>query len=225
MDTAEYLKDILPKLSEPMAYKWRVQSFSKTGNPQATCVAYIDSRDVMDRLDAVCVFGWQRRHTSIKDNIYCEVGITMPDGAVLWRMDCGTESSTEKEKGESSDSFKRASVNWGVGRFLYDLDIIRLPANELKTSNNYPYVVNDFGKKVWDLNKHIINLKPQNAPDTSATNDANEMWQKALEAVKTAPDMDTLRKHFSAAVSLCSTPVEKQELTTIKDNRKKELAP
>ena len=223
--TRDYLQSILSALAEPMPYKWRVQSFSKTGNPQATCVAYIDSRDVMDRLDAVCVFGWQRRHTSIKDNIYCEVGITMPDGAVLWRMDCGTESSTEKEKGESSDSFKRASVNWGVGRFLYDLDIIRLPANELKTSNNYPYVVNDFGKKVWDLNKHIINLKPQNAPDTSATNDANEMWQKALEAVKTAPDMDTLRKHFSAAVSLCSTPVEKQELTTIKDNRKKELAP
>ena len=149
----------------------------------------------------------------------------MPDGAVMWRMDCGTESSTEKEKGESSDSFKRASVNWGVGRFLYDLDIIRLPANELKTSNNYPHVVNDFGKKVWDLTKHIINLNPQNAPDTSANNDANEMWQKALEAVKTAPDMDTLRKHFSAAVSLCSTPAEQQELTTIKDNRKKELAP
>lgn len=224
MDTAEYLKDILPKLSEPMAYKWRVQSYSKTGNPQATCVAYIDSRDVMDRLDAVCVFGWQRRHTSIKDNIYCEVGITMPDGAVMWRMDCGTESSTEKEKGESSDSFKRASVNWGVGRFLYDLDIIRLPANELKTKDNHPYVVNDFGKRVWDLTKHIINLKPQTAQDT-ATNDANEMWQKALEAVKTAPDMDTLRKHFTAAVSLCSTPVEKQALTTIKDNRKKELAP
>lgn len=75
----------------------------------------------------------------------------------------------------------------------------------------------------WDDSKYQDELR--NYAQTCANNDANEMWQKALEAVKTAPDMDTLRKHFTAAVSLCSTPVEKQALTTIKDNRKKELAP
>lgn len=35
------------------------------------------------------------------------------------KEDCGTESNTEKEKGEASDSFKRACVNWGLGRELY----------------------------------------------------------------------------------------------------------
>lgn len=149
-----YLKAILPDLAKPMPYKWRVQSFSKH-KPEATCVAYIDSRDVMDRLDQVCVYGWHRRHLEIKGNIYAEVGIVMPDGSVQWRMDCGTESSTEKEKGESSDSFKRAAVNWGVGRFLYDLDIKRLPANCKKESNNWPHVVDSNGKQVWDLTKHI----------------------------------------------------------------------
>lgn len=157
----EYLKTILSALSEPMQYKWRVQSFSKF-KPQATCVAYIDARDAMQRLDDVCVHGWHRRHVEIKGHIYCEVGIVMPDGSVLWRMDCGTESNTEAEKGESSDSFKRACVNFGVGRFLYDLDIVYLPADAKKEGGNYPSVVDSNGKKVWDLTKHINGMNGKN---------------------------------------------------------------
>jgi hypothetical protein len=154
----EYLKTILSALSEPMQYKWRVQSFSRS-KPQATCVAYIDARDAMSRLDAVCVYGWHRRHTEVKGRIYCEVGIVMPDSSVLWRSDCGTESNTEAEKGESSDSFKRACVNFGIGRFLYDLDMVYLPADAKKEGGNYPSVVDDYGKKVWDLTKHINAMK------------------------------------------------------------------
>jgi hypothetical protein len=159
---SNYLQSILPSLSEKMPYKWRVQSFSKN-KAEATCVAYIDSRDVMDRLDKVCIYGWERSHSEIKGNIYAVVTIIMPDGSRISRMDCGTESSTEKEKGESSDSFKRAAVNWGVGRFLYDLEIKRLPANAKKESNNWPYVVDGNGKQVWDLTKHI-NSMSGNAP-------------------------------------------------------------
>ncbi len=36
-----------------------------------------------------------------------------------WWTDVGTESNTEKEKGQASDSFKRACFNWGIGRELY----------------------------------------------------------------------------------------------------------
>jgi hypothetical protein len=219
----EYLQGILEKLKVPMPYKWRVQSFSKSGNPQATCVAYIDSRDVMDRLDEVCVFGWQRSHTEIKGNIYCSIGVNMPDGTQLWRQDCGTESSTEKEKGESSDSFKRAAVNWGVGRFLYDLEIKRLPANELKTGSNFPYVVDDKGKKVWDITKHINNTIKKSG-NAEANEQADELWNNALNAIKTATDMDSLKKHFTAAYALCSSPAEQQAVTLAKDNRKKELS-
>ena len=37
----------------------------------------------------------------------------------VWKWDCGTESYTEKQKGEASDSFKRACFNLGIGRELY----------------------------------------------------------------------------------------------------------
>ena len=154
MEDKDYIKEILPKLAEEMSYKWRVQSFSKF-KPEATCVAYIDARDLMDRLDEVCDYGWERDHREIKGHIYAGVGIVMPSGRILWRWDCGTESNTEAEKGESSDSFKRAGVNWGVGRFLYDLKIQKVTASEKKTKDNYPHVVDSSSKRVWDLTKHI----------------------------------------------------------------------
>jgi hypothetical protein len=63
----------------------------------------------------------------------------------------------------------------------------------------------------------------EDLPD-AANNDADAMWQAALVAVKTAPDIEALKKHYTAAYSLCSTPTEQQALTTLKDNRKKELS-
>lgn len=158
---AQYLADILPKLAAPMPYRWRVQSFNKKpDNPLATCVAYIDARDAMDRLDSVCLYGWEREHKELKGLIYCGVTIIMPQGGRITRWDCGTESNTEAEKGESSDSFKRAAVNWGVGRFLYDLSIVRVKA---KASGNFWDPVTDDGKKIWDLTAHINGMrKPGN---------------------------------------------------------------
>lgn len=44
-------------------------------------------------------------------------------GSGFSKEDVGVESDNEGEKGEFSDAFKRAAVKWGVGRFLYDMDI------------------------------------------------------------------------------------------------------
>lgn len=148
----EELVKMLQAFKKEIPYKWRVQSFSKN-KPEATCVAYIDARDVMNILDENCKEGWTKDFKEVKKNMFCGIGICI-NGSYQWRWDCGTESSTEKEKGEASDSFKRAAVNWGIGRFLYDLDIIRVPANEAKTDKNYPFVV-DNGKKVWNITEFI----------------------------------------------------------------------
>ncbi|MBO4733961.1 MAG: hypothetical protein J5662_05725 [Clostridia bacterium] len=60
-------------------------------------------------------YKWQRKHYECKGNLYCSVGIYDEDlKEWVWRDDCGAESYTEKEKGEASDSFKRACVNWGM---------------------------------------------------------------------------------------------------------------
>jgi hypothetical protein len=148
------IKDLQKKI-EP---QWRVQSFSKN-KPQAQCVAYIDARDVMRLLDEVVgPENWQDDYKDLGGQIFAGIGIKVGDHW-SWKWDTGSESNIEKEKGQASDSFKRAAVKWGIGRFLYDLPIQYVSANEIKTANNFPYVVDNTGKRVWDLTKHINQSK------------------------------------------------------------------
>jgi hypothetical protein len=120
----------LQDLKKEISFKWRVQSSNQWG---ASCVAYIDSRDVQDLLDEVCgAENWQCKFEEHKGNLFCSIGIKIND-SWTWKSDCGTESNVEKEKGEASDAFKRAAVMWGIGRFLYSKKIIKLP---VKQENN-----------------------------------------------------------------------------------------
>ena len=80
---------------------------------------YKDARVDMNILDeTVGCMNWQRSHT--RDNANCQIGIYDSDKQQwVWKEDTGVESNTEAEKGLASDSFKRAGVNWGIGRELY----------------------------------------------------------------------------------------------------------
>ena len=112
------------KLKSAIPYKWKIQSFNKA-KTRATCVAYVDARDVMDLLDkAVGIDGWSdsyRRESN--GRLICRLELNMGVKGWIGKEDTGTESESEGEKGEFSDAFKRAAVKWGVGRFLYDLDV------------------------------------------------------------------------------------------------------
>jgi hypothetical protein len=136
------------------SYKWRVQSVSKN-YPAASCVAYIDARDVMYILDEIVgPENWQSDYKEIKGNLYAGIAVKI-NGEWVWKWDCGTESNTEKEKGEASDAFKRAAVKWGIGRFLYDLPIQYVKTNDKKGSNNYPYPVDENGRKIGNLTTYL----------------------------------------------------------------------
>lgn len=91
----------------------------QVGETYAQLLLYKTARADMDILDET--YGpenWQNDYKTIKDNMYCGIGV-FNGTSWVWKWDCGTESNTEKEKGEASDSFKRASVRWGIGRELY----------------------------------------------------------------------------------------------------------
>ena len=127
----------LEELKKEIPFKWRVQSSNQYG---ASCVAYIDARDVQDLLDEVCgAENWQCKYSEHKGNLFCEIGIHIDNSNLwTWKSDCGTESNVEKQKGEASDAFKRAAVMWGIGRFLYSKEIIKLPVKE-KGGKYVPY--------------------------------------------------------------------------------------
>lgn len=89
-----------------------------------TVLLYKDARCDMNILDeTVGPLNWKREHT--RDNKNCIVSIWDTEKKEwVSKEDTGTESNTEAEKGLASDSFKRACVNWGIGRELYTAPFI-----------------------------------------------------------------------------------------------------
>ena len=88
-------------------------------NGSALLLLYKDARVDMTLLDETFgAMNWKRSHKEVKGNLFCTIGVW--DGE-KWveKEDVGIESMTEGEKGEASDSFKRAGTNWGIGRELY----------------------------------------------------------------------------------------------------------
>jgi hypothetical protein len=126
MNLIDLKKPFLPK-----QVSWRVGS-TNADKSKGMALAYIDARDVQDRLDEVCgVAGWQCRYIPMHDKkTVCEIGISCPvSGGFggprnewIWKSDGAGDSDIEAEKGALSDAFKRAAVRWGIGRYLYDLE-------------------------------------------------------------------------------------------------------
>lgn len=113
----------IEELKKEMPCKWRI---GQVKNGKAKMLAYVDARDVMDRLDAVVgAENWQSDYKEANGQLFAGVAIKV-DGDWVWKWDTGAESTFEKEKGEVSDSFKRAAVKWGVGRFLYSYPSLKV---------------------------------------------------------------------------------------------------
>ncbi len=93
---------------------------------------YKDARADMKILDETFgIFGWKRTHQSIDGNLYCTVEIWDSEKqSWIAKQDVGTVSYTEKEKGQASDSFKRACVSVGIGRELYSAPFIWVSAQK-----------------------------------------------------------------------------------------------
>ena len=134
---------------------------------------YKNARIDMALLDqTVGAESWQRKHEMINGNLFCSVGIRVmrEDGTAewIWRQDVGTESNTERQKGEASDAFKRACTNFGIGRELYTAPTIFVKAENLKTLKEVNgrwtckdyFTVNDIqyaGRKINYI--QILNMK------------------------------------------------------------------
>ena len=121
----------------------RVQSVKSNG---LILLLYKNARVDMNILDeTVGVENWQREHYECKGNLFCRVGINVnfanDNLGNKWvvKAGCGTESHTEAQKGESSDSFKRACTNFGIGRELYTAPFIWIPTEKCHIVNGKCY--------------------------------------------------------------------------------------
>ena len=102
---------------------------TKDGSRQSLLL-YKDARCDMARLDELGRFNWQREHRDVHGVSYCGVSLWDKDKACwVTKWDAGEKSNASPEKGEASDAFKRACVNWGIGRELYTAPSIWVDAS------------------------------------------------------------------------------------------------
>ncbi|HAP1567968.1 TPA: recombinase [Escherichia coli] len=119
----------LNKFDEPFSpedIEWRIQQSGKTrdGKVWAMVLAYVTNRAIMKRLDDVCgKAGWRNEYRDIPNNGGVECGISIKiDSEWVTKWDAAENTQVEAVKGGRSGAMKRAAVQWGIGRYLYNLE-------------------------------------------------------------------------------------------------------
>lgn len=183
----------------------------KNGKNGVGCslLLYKDARCDMRILDEVFgTFGWRRSHEVIDGRLYCTVAVRNPEtGEWVEKQDVGTESNTEKEKGQASDSFKRACFNWGIGRELYSAPFIWITLAEGEYSeSNGRYAL----RKSFTVREIAYNTKREITRLIIVDQKGNTRFSMEKEQPDTAPENPPLEKkrigeaQLKAMHGLCS---------------------
>ena len=169
----------------------RVSAISEKG---LSLLLFKDARVDQRILDETFTpFGWRRTHQGIDGKLYCTVEI-WDESKKQWiaKQDVGTESYSEKEKGQASDSFKRACFNWGVGRELYTAPFIWVPAELARIERK--------GDRFFTKDRFKVQAIAYNSRrEISALSIINGRGQKVYE-LKEKPELAGITKMQMAAL-------------------------
>jgi hypothetical protein len=164
------MNKIVEELSKPLSLdevELRVGTINTSGYCEV--LIYKTARADVSRLNLVCGSGWKNRHFFDENKGLC-CGISVYDPDIKeWveRVDIGSESNMEKEKGGYSDSFKRAGFRWGIGLELYKMPKINIKLAEdeykiEKDKNGYDRAKATWKLKVneWSIDYKVVNGIP-----------------------------------------------------------------
>ncbi len=111
---------ILQQLTRPFVPEHVTWKPGATTKDKSRCLAmaYADLRAYQNRLDEICGLGWSVSYEPWGDRLICHLTI-----AGVTRSSTGESNPNEGNAGTSAEaqSFKRACVMFGLGRYLYDL--------------------------------------------------------------------------------------------------------
>lgn len=178
----------------------RVASVASNGS--LMLLLYKDARVDQNILDETFgIFGWQRKHELIGGNLYCTVSVQNPD-TKEWvsKQDVGTESFSEKEKGQASDSFKRACFNLGIGRELYTAPTIWINKGDYTSNekgNTYDrFTVKEIGYDDDGSISHLV-IENQKLKRVVFTTDEKPKKSKKDEGFPSRDKMlEIVKKHY-----------------------------
>jgi hypothetical protein len=182
--------------------EWRVQSngVSAKGAPWAMVIPYVTNRAIQQRLDDVFGFdGWKNEYkeTADKKGYLCGISIKSGDEWIT-KWDGSEYTKVEPLKGALSGSMKRAAVQLGIGRYLYNL--------------NEEFAICEIVNARWDVKEPwvFINIKPKNGgANTSAKwlppvlpdwAQPSFKAEKYLQNIETANTVDELQVIYSDAM-------------------------
>lgn len=195
----------------------RVSTVTENG---CSLLLYKDARVDQNILDeTVGCLNWQRSHQILGDRLYCTVSIwDEQKGQWISKQDVGTESYTEKEKGQASDSFKRACFNLGIGRELYTAPFIWIQSGKVSISEKNGkattydrFIVDDIG---YDEDGNINRLIVRNIGSTFNKRDdiVFQMGEPVTEEQRNVSKYDKVADEKISEVQL------KSLITTIENN-------
>lgn len=227
-------KDFLTLLSDPFEphdIEWRVQrsGVSAKGNPWVVVIPYVTNRAIQQRLDDVFgLGGWENiyQECSSGKGYLCGIKVQVDDGKWITKWDGSEYTQIEALKGALSGSMKRAAVQLGIGRYLYNLeekfaDIVECEA-PWATPDGYNFI-------------RVKTSKGQNSPKVPCAWGTPQLPEWALPSVKPAvlkqamtdaPDMDALHKAWETAYKYASSfkrDALMKEFTAAKDERKQAI--
>lgn len=177
--------------------EWRIGRSGKKadGSLWATALAYINNRAIMNRLDhAVGAENWKNEFHEWRvgedHGVLCGLSVRI-NGEWVTKWDGAENTDIESVKGGLSDSMKRAGVQWGIGRYLYNLDETWVECSDKATKSwNRGYNAKEKFAFWW---------KTPNMPawaDPDVNKGAVDSILKRMEACKTLADFVPIRREL-----------------------------
>lgn len=214
----------LQKPFEESDIQWRVQQagIPASGKPYVMAIPYVSNRAIQKRLDEVLgLFGWENSYKPTSDDKGYLCGITVHgEKQSVTKWDGAEHTNIEPLKGALSDSMKRAAVQLGIGRYLYQLEmqfaICQIVNSRREADNCHTHYPDKNNKN----NKTFISWQNPSLPKWAIP---FEDYSHFIKAIDNSADMNELRENFiqayKAAESSCNAYLNK-DATKAKDKRK-----
>jgi hypothetical protein len=202
------------------AVHWRAQTLTRNGD-KALALAYLDARDVMDRLDEVCgPENWQSEYVeTARGRVICRIGVYFQDcDDWVWKSDGAGDTAVEGEKGGISDAFKRAAVHWGIGRYLYRLDAVWCPCETYERNGKKHW--SKWSADPWDF----VRSAPQKPKKPEPSKPSQEEIDTAIDKVASCSSMEELGSYWQGLNKNSKHVAAHKDVIAEKDAKKAELA-
>ena len=215
-------QELTKKLTAPFEAKdveWRIQQTTQDKS-RGLAVAFITSRAIQRRLDEmVGPFHWKTEfspwHQIGNGSQLCALSIYNEERKEwVTKTDGAENSDIEPVKGGLSDSFKRAAVQWGIGRYLYSMGALWVDV-EQRGKNCY---ITESGRKTLDARyAQMLQGKAGTASSPAPQKTASLVTQRAAAPATLPPTKP------GAICPTCKQPLPNDAVAQAQENLRQKL--